>query len=60
MPLYPVASWIVLAFIAGVALIMVTSLGMFLPIAFTFGFYAVIMIVYFSLILPAQRAGAAQ
>ena len=60
MPLYPFASWIVLAFIAGVAFIMATSLGMFLPIAFTFGFYAVIMIVYFGLNLPAQRAGAAQ
>src|SRR6185312_14218511 len=56
MPLYPIASWIVLAFIAGVALIMVTSLGMFLPIAFTFGFYAVIMIVYFGMIVPSKRA----
>ena len=56
MPLYPWASWIVLVFIAGVAIIMTTVLGMFLPIGFTLGFYALMMLLYFSVILPAQRA----
>jgi AAT family amino acid transporter len=60
MPLYPVASWIVLAFIAGVAFIMATGLGMFLPIAFTLGFYALMMAIYVGLIAPALRASAAQ
>jgi AAT family amino acid transporter len=56
MPLYPAASWIVLAFIAGVALIMATGLGMALPILFTLGFYAVAMAVYAFLIMPAARS----
>jgi len=56
MPLYPAASWIVLAFIAGVALIMATGLGMALPILFTLGFYAVAMAVYAFLIIPAARS----
>ena len=60
MPLYPIASWVVLAFIAGVAFIMATGLGMFLPIAFTLGFYAVAMAIYFGLIAPALRASTAR
>ena len=37
MPLYPWASWIVLAFIAGIAVIMATYLQMYIPIAFVAG-----------------------
>lgn len=46
MPLYPWASWIVLAFIAGIALIMATMLQMYLPIGFVAAFYAFVMVVY--------------
>ena len=46
MPLYPWASWIVLAFIAGIALIMATMLQMYLPIGFVAGFYAFVMVLY--------------
>jgi len=60
MPLYPAASWIVLIFIAGVAIIMSTALGMFLPIAFTVGFYAVMMGLYVGLIAPSLSAGHAK
>jgi L-asparagine transporter-like permease len=46
MPLYPWASWIVLVFIAGIALIMATMLQMYLPIGFVAGFYAFVMVLY--------------
>ena len=46
MPLYPWASWIVLAFIAGIALIMATMLQMYLSIGFVAGFYAFAMVLY--------------
>lgn len=46
MPLYPWASWTVLAFIAGIALIMVTMLGMYLSVGFVAAFYAVAMVLY--------------
>jgi AAT family amino acid transporter/D-serine/D-alanine/glycine transporter len=46
MPLFPWASWIVLAFIGGIALIMATMLQMYLPIGFVAGFYAFVMVLY--------------
>jgi len=46
MPLYPLASWIVLAFIGGIALIMATYLGMYIPIGFAFGYYALLGLIY--------------
>jgi L-asparagine transporter-like permease len=46
MPLYPWASWIVLAFIAGIALIMATMLQMYLPIGFVAAFYVFVMVLY--------------
>lgn len=46
MPLYPWASWIVLLFIAGIALIMATMLQMYLPIGFVAAFYAFVMVLY--------------
>jgi L-asparagine transporter-like permease len=46
MPLYPVASWIVLVFIGGIALIMATYLGMYIPIGFAFGYYAILGLIY--------------
>lgn len=52
MPLYPWASWIVLAFIAGIVLIMATMLGMYLPIGFVAIFYALAMLLY---VLSADR-----
>lgn len=46
MPLYPLASWVVLAFIGGIALIMATYLGMYIPIGFAFGYYALLGLIY--------------
>ncbi|HXR95382.1 MAG TPA: amino acid permease [Rhizomicrobium sp.] len=46
MPLYPWASWIVLAFIAGIALIMATMLGMYLSVGFVAAFYLFVMMLY--------------
>ncbi len=46
MPLYPWASWIVLVFIGGIALIMATMLQMYLSIGFVVAFYAFVMAVY--------------
>lgn len=46
MPLYPLASWIVLLFIAGIALIMATALGMYIPIGFAFGYYLLLGAIY--------------
>ena len=46
MPLYPWASWIVLVFIAAVALIMATMLQMYLSIGFVAAFYAFVMVLY--------------
>jgi L-asparagine transporter-like permease len=46
MPLYPWASWIVQAFIAGIALIMATMLQMYLSIGFVAAFYAFAMVLY--------------
>ena len=46
MPLYPLASWIVLGFIAGIALIMATYLGMYIPIGFAAGFYLLLGLIY--------------
>ncbi|MEO7054644.1 MAG: amino acid permease, partial [Rhizomicrobium sp.] len=46
MPLYPLASWIVLAFIGGIALIMATYLGMYIPIGFALGYYALLGLIY--------------
>ena len=46
MPLYPLASWVVLGFIAAVAVIMATVLDMPIPIAFAGGFYVLLMAVY--------------
>ena len=57
MPLYPVASWIVLGFIAAVALIMATVLGMYIPIGFAFGFYVILMAIY--LVFGLNRSDAA-
>ncbi len=58
MPLYPWASWIVLMFIAGIALIMVTMLGMYLSVGFVAIFYAVAMALY--LLGGSRRVLAAQ
>jgi AAT family amino acid transporter/D-serine/D-alanine/glycine transporter len=57
MPLYPIASWIVLGFIAAVALIMATVLGMYIPIGFAFGFYVILMAIY--LVFGLKRSEAA-
>jgi L-asparagine transporter-like permease len=57
MPLYPVASWIVLGFIAAVALIMATVLEMYIPIGFAFGFYVILGVIY--LIFGLNRSEAA-
>lgn len=46
MPLYPLASWIVLGFIVGIALIMATYLGMYIPIGFAAGFYLLLGVIY--------------
>ena len=46
MPLYPLASWIVLGFIGGVALIMAVYLGMYIPIGFAVGFYVLLGLIY--------------
>lgn len=46
MPLYPWASWIVLAFIAIVAAIMATMLKMYIPIGFVCCFYALLGLIY--------------
>jgi len=46
MPLYPLASWIVLFFIGGVALIMAVYLGMYIPIGFAAGFYMLLGLIY--------------
>jgi AAT family amino acid transporter/D-serine/D-alanine/glycine transporter len=48
MPLYPYASWIVLAFIGGIAVIMTTYLQMYIPMAFAFGFYVILGVAYFA------------
>jgi AAT family amino acid transporter/D-serine/D-alanine/glycine transporter len=56
MPLYPFASWVVLLFIGGVALIMATALGMYIPIGFAFGYYALLGLIY---LLGVGRRGAA-
>jgi amino acid transporter, AAT family len=48
MPLYPWASWMVLSFIAIIAVIMATALKMFIPIGFALGFYGFLMIVFFA------------
>jgi len=42
MPLYPWASWIVLAFIGGIAIIMATYLQMYIPMAFALGYYVLL------------------
>jgi L-asparagine transporter-like permease len=46
MPLYPLASWVVLGFIVGIALIMATYLGMYIPIGFAAGFYLLLGLIY--------------
>jgi AAT family amino acid transporter/D-serine/D-alanine/glycine transporter len=56
MPLYPFASWIVLLFIGGIALIMATALGMYIPIGFAFGYYVLLGLIY---LLGAGHRGAA-
>jgi AAT family amino acid transporter/D-serine/D-alanine/glycine transporter len=48
MPLYPYASWIVLAFIGGIAVIMATYLQMYIPMAFALGFYVILGVAYFA------------
>jgi amino acid transporter, AAT family len=58
MPLYPWASWIVLLFIAGIALIMATMLGMYVSVGFVAAFYAFVMLLYF--MSTDRRALAAQ
>jgi AAT family amino acid transporter/aromatic amino acid transport protein AroP len=56
MPLYPFASWVVLLFIGGIALIMATALGMYIPIGFAFGYYVLLGLIY---LLGAGHRGAA-
>jgi AAT family amino acid transporter len=56
MPFYPWASWIVLLFIGGIALIMATMLQMYVPIGFVAGFYGLAMILY---LLAGRRAAVA-
>jgi AAT family amino acid transporter/D-serine/D-alanine/glycine transporter len=58
MPLYPWASWIVLAFIAGIALIMATMLQMYLSIGFVAAFYAFAMVLY--VLTAKSRVSAGQ
>ncbi|HWF64757.1 MAG TPA: amino acid permease [Rhizomicrobium sp.] len=58
MPLYPWASWTVLLFIAGIALIMATMLGMYVSVGFVAAFYAFVMLLYF--MSTDRRALAAQ
>ncbi|HEY4276228.1 MAG TPA: amino acid permease [Rhizomicrobium sp.] len=55
MPLYPFASWVVLFFIGGIALIMATVLGMYIPIGFAFGYYILLGLIY---VVAARRRGA--
>lgn len=46
MPLFPLASWLVLLFIGLIALIMATMLKMYIPIGFVAAFYGVLMAIY--------------
>ncbi len=48
MPLYPWASWIVLAFIASIAVIMASFLKMYIPMAFALGYYVFLGVIYFA------------
>ena len=55
MPLYPWASWIVLAFIAGVAVIMATYLQMYIPMAFALGYYLLLGAIYLAAGVRSHR-----
>ncbi|MES2294911.1 MAG: amino acid permease [Pseudomonadota bacterium] len=55
MPLYPWASWIVLAFIGGIAVIMATYLQMYIPMAFALGYYALLGAIYFAADVRSHR-----
>lgn len=48
MPFFPQASWIVLFFIGLIATIMVLTLKMYIPIGFAFGFYAILLVVFYA------------
>jgi L-asparagine transporter-like permease len=55
MPLYPWASWIVLAFIASIAVIMATYLKMYIPMAFALGYYILLGVIYLAAGVRSRR-----